>query len=104
MVATGFVRLATHPKVFVSPTPPAACLEFIDSLLAHGAEMIQIGAEWPIFERLCRELDLTANAVPDAWIASAVIARGEHLVTFDRGFRRLLRPSQLTLLDTRPAG
>lgn len=99
MVATGFVRLATHPKVFVSPAPAAACLEFIDALLARGAEMTPVGTEWPIFEHLCRELGLAGNAIPDAWIAAAVRARGEHLVTFDRDFRKLLPPSQLTILN-----
>lgn len=99
MVAASFVRLATHPKVFISPAPPNACLEFIAAMFACGAEMPQIGAEWPVFERLCRELTLKANAIPDAWIAAAVITRGEHLVTFDRDFRKLLRPSQLTMLS-----
>ena len=35
----------------------------------------------------------------DAWIAAAVIHLDEHFVTFDRGFRRLLPASALTVLD-----
>jgi predicted nucleic acid-binding protein len=47
----------------------------------------------------CTEHDLTGNGVPDAWIAAAVHANHEHLVTFDRGFARLLARRELTILD-----
>jgi hypothetical protein len=33
----------------------------------------------------------------DAWLAAAVQQLGEHLVTFDKGFRKLLRRGELTL-------
>jgi predicted nucleic acid-binding protein len=36
--------------------------------------------------------------VPDAWAAAAVVQLGEHLVSFDRDFRKLLSRSQFTLL------
>lgn len=42
---------------------------------------------------------LQANLVTDAWIAAATQALSEHLVTFDRDFKRLLAPRDLTLLD-----
>ena len=64
-----------------------------------GVEMPEVCREWPIMKRLCTEGRLAADAVPDAWIAAAVIATGGHLVTFDRGFRRLLGRGQLTLLS-----
>jgi predicted nucleic acid-binding protein len=34
MVAAGLLRLATNPKVFVSPTPIDAAIAFVDSILA----------------------------------------------------------------------
>jgi predicted nucleic acid-binding protein len=34
MVAAGFLCLATHPRVFVEPTPLAAAQEFLGALLA----------------------------------------------------------------------
>ena len=46
----------------------------------------------------CLEKNLSANAIPDAWIAAAVTQLGEHLVTFDKDFRKLLTRSQLTVL------
>jgi len=99
MVAAGFVRLATHPKVFPDPAPPARAWDFLDALLrSPGVEMLQLGPEWPAFGSLCRSRNLAGNDVPDAWIAAAVRATGEHLVTFDRDFSRLLDRSEHTLL------
>lgn len=101
MVAAGFLRLATHPRVFTEPTPTPAALAFVQAILeAPGVELLGLGPEWPDLVDLCQEYDLHGNDVPDAWIAAAVRARHEHLVTFDRDFRRLLKPSALTLLST----
>lgn len=100
MVATGVVRLVTHPKVFPDPTPTDDALAFVDAIrTAPGVETPALDAEWATFAELCRSHALTGNAVPDAWIAAAVRHHHEHLATFDRGFRRLLDPRSLTLLD-----
>lgn len=99
MVAAGFLRLATNPKIFVTPTPIAAATEFIDSLLAiPGVDMPELGREWPALRQLSRDHDLAANDITDAWIAAAVRTLGSHLVTFDRGFTRLLGRTELTVL------
>lgn len=101
MVSAGFLRLATHPKIFVNPTPVEAAVRFIDSLLAvAGAEMPAIGPQWPLLKRTAIEQGLAANDIPDAWIAAAIKTIGGHLVTFDRGFVRLLGRSELTVLDS----
>lgn len=99
MVAAGFLRLATHPKIFPDPTPMEDALTFLRALLAApGVEMPELGREWPVFVRLCADLALRGNRIPDAWIAAAVTAGGYHLVTFDRGFAGLLRSSEYTVL------
>ena len=100
MVAAGFLRLATHPRVFVVPTPTAAAAEFLESLLSiPGVDMQELGREWPTFRQLCCDHDLAANAITDAWIAAAVRTSGGHLVTFDRDFLRLLGRTELTILE-----
>lgn len=72
---------------------------FIDALIAvPGVEMPALGAEWPMFRQLCTDQQLAANDVPDAWLAAAVILYGEHLVTFDADFRKLLGRTQVTVL------
>jgi toxin-antitoxin system PIN domain toxin len=99
MVATGFARLATPPKVFPDPAPAGLACDFLDALLScPGVDMAGIGREWPGFSGLCRDRALAGNAVPDAWIAAAVAALGEHLVTFDRDFASLLDRREYTLL------
>lgn len=99
MVAAAFLRLATNRKVFVAPVSVDAAIDFLDSLLAiPGVEMPELGREWPVFKQLSREHNLAANDITDAWIASAVRTLGSHLVTFDRGFARLLGRTEVTVL------
>jgi toxin-antitoxin system PIN domain toxin len=101
MVAAGFLRLATSSRIFVSPMSIEAALAFVDSLLAiPGVEMPELGREWPGLRQLSRDHALAGNDIPDAWIAAAVRTLGSHLVTFDRGFTRLLGRAELTVLAT----
>ena len=99
MVVASFLRLVTNSKIFVHPTPVEDAVGFIDALFAvPGVEMPTLGIEWPMMRQLCLEKKLTANDIPDAWLAAAVIQLGEHLVTFDSDFKKLLRRAQLTVL------
>ncbi|RQQ47592.1 TA system VapC family ribonuclease toxin [Burkholderia stagnalis] len=104
MVIASFLRLVTHPKIFVQPTPIEAALEFVDALLsAPGVEQPHIGAEWESLRKLCSERSLKANDLPDAWLAATVLHQGEHLVTFDADFRKLLPRGRYTRLKAQPA-
>jgi len=99
MVVAGFLRLATNRKIFLKPTPIGAAIDFVDSLLSiAGVDIPELGREWPTLRQLSREHGLGANDISDAWIAAAVRTIGGHLVTFDRGFTRLLGRTELTLL------
>ena len=99
MVASGFLRLVTHPKVFIEPTPIDAALAFLRAVLdSPGVNLLSLGKEWAEFEQLCAQGKLTGNAIPDAWIAAAAHSNYLHLVTFDKGFRKLLKPSMVTIL------
>jgi len=101
MVVASFLRLVTNSKIFVQPTPVEDAMGFLDALLAvPGVEMPALGAEWPMLRQLCLEKKLTANDIPDAWLAAAVIQLGEHLVTFDADFKKLLRRTQVTVLGS----
>jgi uncharacterized protein len=100
MVAASFLRLVTSPKIFQAPTPIDAAVDFLDALLAaEGVRFAPLGAEWPRLRQLCIDGQLEGNDLPDAWLAAATIHLGEHLVSFDRGFKRLLGRSQFTLLE-----
>jgi uncharacterized protein len=99
MVIASFLRLVTHPKIFVQPTPMSEALRFVDALLsAPGVIQPALATEWPQFRKLCGDKALAANDVPDAWLAAAAIHQGEHVVSFDADFKRLLSRSQFTRL------
>ncbi|KPU93681.1 twitching motility protein PilT [Variovorax paradoxus] len=100
MVIASFLRLVTNPRVFVTPTPISAALKFVDAILeAPGVEQPQLGGEWHLLREICTNNKLAANDIPDAWLAAAVAHQGEHLVTFDGDFRRLLSRAQFTRLS-----
>ncbi len=98
-VVASFLRLVTHPKIFTMPTPTQQAVEFIDSLLSStGVTMLAAGSEWPQLRSLCLAKNLSANALPDGWIAACVLQHQEVLATFDRDFVKLLPNKNLQLL------
>ena len=100
MVVASTLRLVTHPKIFIQPTPIEEAIAFIDAVLAaSGVQMPNQSAEWPKLRSLCIDRQLSANALPDAWLAATVLHMDDHLVTFDAGFRQLLPARSLTLLN-----
>lgn len=99
MVIASHLRLVTNRRIFASPTPIAKAIDFIDSLLAvPEVDIPQLGTEWPLLRQWCLDKNLQANMLPDAWLAAAVVQLGDHLVTFDSDFKKLLRREQFTLL------
>ena len=64
----------------------------------RGVQLASLGPEWPALRQLCLDQPLAGNELPGAWLASAVVHHAEHLVSFDRDFRKLLTRSQFTLL------
>ena len=99
MVLASFLRLVTSPKVFQLATPIEDAVAFIDALMASpGVHVAPLGPEWAKLRQLCLDKQLVGNDLPDAWLSAAVIHLGEHLVSFDRDFRKLLARSQFTLL------
>ena len=78
----------------------ADAIAFLDAVAdSPGVELGICGAEWPALRTTVLRLGLKGNLVTDAWIAAAVQARSEHLVTFDRDFVRLLSARDVTVLE-----
>ncbi len=99
MVLASFLRLVTSPKIFKRPTPIEEAIGFVDALLTlPSVQLAELGPEWKRLRTLCLDKKLGGNEVPDAWLVAAVAQRGEHLVSFDRDFRKLLGRGQFTLL------
>jgi toxin-antitoxin system PIN domain toxin len=99
MVLASFLRLVTSPKIFNMATPIEDAVAFVDALLASpGVQLAPLGSEWSKLRQLCLDNHLGGNDLPDAWLSAAVAHLGEHLVSFDRDFRKLLPRGQFTLL------
>ncbi|MDE2396591.1 MAG: PIN domain-containing protein [Burkholderiales bacterium] len=99
MVIASLLRLVTSPKIFVQPTPIADAVAFVDAIMAApGVQLAALGPEWPKLRQLCLEMQLVGNDLPDGWLAAAVDHHAEHLVSFDRDFKKLLPRTRFTLL------
>jgi toxin-antitoxin system PIN domain toxin len=100
MVLASFLRLVTSPRIFQMATPVEDAVAFVDALLASpGVQLAPLGPEWSKLRQLCLDKQLRGNDLPDAWLSAAVAHLGEHLVSFDRDFRKLLARGQFTLLE-----
>ncbi len=98
-VMASFLRLVTNPRVFATPAPIEQAIAFLDALVASpGVTVLDAPTPWPALRQLCLEKNLSANAIPDAMIAAAVVQSKEVLATFNRDFLRLLSAHQLQLL------
>ncbi|MFO1199426.1 MAG: TA system VapC family ribonuclease toxin [Burkholderiaceae bacterium] len=99
MVMASFLRLVTSPRIFRFETPIPDAVAFVDALMeSPGVQLAALGPEWSKLRKLCLDKQLGGNDVPDAWLSAAVVHLGEHLVSFDRDFRKLLPRGQFTLL------
>lgn len=102
LVASGFVRVVTHPKVFRRPTPVDAALGFIEALAAQPATTrVRPGPRhWAIFQSLCRAVGARGNLVPDAYLAAQAVELGAEWISTDRDFARFPGLRWSSPLDT----
>lgn len=89
-ILAGFVRIVTHPRVFVDPTPLPIALAFADAIhTSPNAVAIAPGTRhWGIFDRLCRRADARGNLVADAYLAALALEHGCEWITTDRDYSR----------------
>ncbi len=99
MVIASYLHLVTSAKIFAKPTAIKDAINAVDKILAEPEVVLAtLGAEWSELRELCIVKNLSGNDLPDAWLAAATLHIGEHLVTFDRDFKKLLPRSQVTVL------
>ena len=89
-VLSSFVRIVTHPRIFVHPSRLEDALEFAKILLEQSCAVLALPQEnhWAIFEKLCRESAAAGNLVQDAWFAALAIESGCEWITVDRDYSR----------------
>jgi len=90
LALSGFVRVATHPRVFSPPAPVELALDFVEALRTEpNAVIVAPGARhWGIFDRLCREVGAKGNLVADAYFVALAIESGSEWITTDRDYSR----------------
>lgn len=90
LVALGFQRVVTNPRIFRDPTPLAEALRFVD-VFRNRPQAIPVAPgrrHWPIFRDLCQRINASGADVTDAYLAALAIEHGHDVVTEDKGFRR----------------
>lgn len=87
---SGFLRVVTHPRVFVQPTPLERALAFCDALRERpNAVVLAPGARhWRLFADLCTLAGARGNLVPDAYLAALAIETGSTWATADHDYAR----------------
>jgi toxin-antitoxin system PIN domain toxin len=90
LVLSGFLRVATHPRIFDPPAPTEEAIAFANAVRAQpNAVVVRPGPRhWGIFTGLCEAVGARGNLVPDAYLAALAIETGSEWVTTDRDFSR----------------
>lgn len=90
LVASGFLRVVTHPRVLTRPLLTADALDLLGTLYDAPAVVgLEPGrGHRELFMGLCRAVSPRGNAVPDAYLAALAIEHGCLWYTADRGFAR----------------
>ncbi|TVR02479.1 MAG: PIN domain-containing protein [Spirochaetaceae bacterium] len=88
VVVSGFLRVVTHRKVFVPPTPIEPALAFCADLIGRPTfRWIEPGdRHWMVFRDLCTQLKADGNLIPDLWFAALAIESGCTWVSGDRDY------------------
>jgi hypothetical protein len=89
-VLCSVARIATHPKVYVSPSRLEKALAFARVLLEQPhCTVIQPGRRhYSIFEDLSAKARASGNLVQDAWFAALAVESGCDWITTDGDFAR----------------
>jgi toxin-antitoxin system PIN domain toxin len=90
LVLSGFLRVATHPKVFGRPSTIADAMAFSDQLRnrPNCVPVVPGPRHWDIFRKLCTDAGAKGNLVPDAYLAALAIESGCEWITTDGDFSR----------------
>lgn len=101
LVLSGFLRVVTHPRVFVRPSTLEQALAFVGEIRNQpNCVLIAPGPRhWSIFKDLCRAANAKGNLVPDAYLAALAIESGSEWITTDQDFSRFPQLSWRHPLD-----
>lgn len=85
-----FLRIVTHPRVTENPLSGSEAWRYVADWLAIPVVWIPSANEGTarVYARLCEEVGITGNLVPDAQLAAIAIEHGVELASVDTDFAR----------------
>jgi toxin-antitoxin system PIN domain toxin len=87
----GYLRMATHPRIFTQPLTPQAAMANVEALmgLPHCRVIGERERFWAVYRQVTGDLPTRGNLVPDAHLAAILRQNGIGvLYTHDRDFRK----------------
>ncbi len=87
----GYLRMATHPNLFLRPLSPEEARQNIEVLidLPHVRLLSELDGFWDIYCSLTDTVPARGNLVPDAHLAALLRQHGVRTIyTCDRDFRK----------------
>lgn len=85
-----FLRIVTHPRVTDNPLSGPDAWGYVAQWLAVPVVWIPPATEATarVYDRLCDEIEITGNLVPDAQLAALAIEHGVEIASADTDFMR----------------
>ncbi len=89
-VSIGFVRIATHPRIFSSPLDPRVAIDTVRTWLARPNVTVPHPTDrhLDLLTELLESIGVGGNLVPDAHLAALAIEHGAEMVSYDNDFSR----------------
>ncbi len=88
-IVMGYLRVVTHPGVFVQPLSPDEAMANIENLvgLPHVRVLAEEDGFWGVYRKVASEQPVRGNLVPDAHLAALLRQHGVRtLYSNDRDF------------------
>jgi toxin-antitoxin system PIN domain toxin len=90
LVLSGFIRVVTHPKVFMQPSPLASAVAFAEQIRSpeHASRLAPGSRHCSLFLRCIEKTQARGNDIPDAYHAALALEWDCEWITTDKGFKR----------------
>lgn len=87
---TGFLRIATNPRILTNPATLDEAISIVDSWLAlENTHLVFLEKKnWPLFSKILLDAQANGNLVMDAHLAATAASCGATLASTDRDFTR----------------
>jgi toxin-antitoxin system PIN domain toxin len=92
LVASSFLRIVTHSRIFNPPSPPPTAWQFIEGIRSSpNCVLLEPGSRhWQLFKGLCETAGAKGSLIPDAYLAALAIESGCTWVSTDRDYGRFV--------------